>query len=340
MRLQAARVRGPRRLNQVPFAMVILTNTRSGLSLYAGDRGALVVAVPHFAGGALDGRPWPFFWCLVLGARAAVWTRRWPTAADAERSASCCPPSQSVGGKVHFLTGSRHSATCCAAIGAGGSPLACAGTKCMSLHLSVGLHVDQHVQVVFDVGMIGARAENSCGGDPGRRGQLRDRRLLHHLRRRRSLRIHGGGCGVSLRALRLRLRQEPARNAASPPVTTGRQPAAPASWGETTLDRCPRSGLLGQLGVGLVGGGRIFDRQLRCKPAGAGDAAEAVVLAVEAAAHVDHAGVAGRLEQRGGLQRAAARLAADDELGVAREVGGDDLLEIAVRGSSGRPRSA
>ena len=67
-----------------------------------------------------------------------------------------------------------------------------------------------------------------------------------------------------------------------------------------------RALLLGGQGRGegrvcLVGGSRFRDRELGFDPARRGHPPHAVTLTVEPAAHVDHAGVAGRLEQRRGL---------------------------------------
>ena len=62
------------------------------------------------------------------------------------------------------------------------------------------------------------------------------------------------------------------------------------------------SGFLRELGVRLVGRRGCLDRQVRRGPAGAADAAHAVLLAVEAAAHVDDARVASGLQQGRCLQ--------------------------------------
>src|SRR5450432_4938406 len=65
------------------------------------------------------------------------------------------------------------------------------------------------------------------------------------------------------------------------------------------------SALGGQRRVGFFGRRRCLDGKIRFRPAGAGDAAEGVVLAMEAAAHVDHAGVPRRLEGARRLERSA-----------------------------------
>src|SRR5207302_10510063 len=75
----------------------------------------------------------------------------------------------------------------------------------------------------------------------------------------------------------------------------------------------------------------LLDRQPRVAPAGHDDAPRLVARAAEAAADVGDVAIAGRGEDLARVLRAAAGLAADDELRHARQVALDDGEEVWVR---------
>src|SRR5439155_15205743 len=75
----------------------------------------------------------------------------------------------------------------------------------------------------------------------------------------------------------------------------------------------------------------LLDRQPRVAPAGDDDAPRLVARAAEAAADVGDVAIAGCGEDLARVLRAAAGLAADDELRGARQVALDDGEEVRVR---------
>src|SRR5438093_5388854 len=79
-----------------------------------------------------------------------------------------------------------------------------------------------------------------------------------------------------------------------------------------------------------------LDREPRLAPAGHDDAAGLVARAAEAAAHVGHVGEPGLREQLARVRGAHAALAADQELGRARDGALDGCDEVGVRQRSAR----